>query len=106
MYQTNIPKFIYNFFSQNVLKTPNRILPTHFYNSSINIGSISFFSPSDMHQSHHLLGCHATGINSLLNSFFKFLAFSKFNMLDKKPALTREKIKTICLTKQLFFNSY
>ena len=76
---------------QNVLIFPNCILPmhsstkcvntkTHFYNFSINIGSISFFSSSDMHQFHHLSGYHATGINSLLNSFFKFFSFYKFNM--------------------------
>ena len=40
-----------------------------FYNSSINIVSLSFYSSSDTHQSHHLLGCHATGINSSFNSF-------------------------------------
>ena len=48
---------------------------THFYNFLMNIGSISF-SSSDMHQSHHLSGCRATGINSSLNTFlssFRFL---------------------------------
>ena len=64
-----------------------------FYNSSINIGSISFFSSSDMHHSHHLFGCHATGINSSFNSFFKCFTLFKFNMLDKKAVLTRGKIK-------------
>ena len=71
----------------------------HFYNLSINIGSISFFSSSDMHQAHHLYGCHAAGINSSL-IFFKCFAFFKFSMLDKKAVLTRGKIKTICLTKK------
>ena len=32
------------------------------------------FSSSDMHQSHHLVECHATGINSLLISFFTCLS--------------------------------
>ena len=65
---------------QNVLIPPKSILPmhfsrkyfntnTHFYNSSINIGSIYFFSYSDMHQSHHLSGYHATGIKSSLTLF-------------------------------------
>ena len=44
-------------------------------NSSINIGSISFFSSSDTYQSHHLLGCHATCINSSFNSFLSALRF-------------------------------
>ena len=34
--------------------------------SSINIGSISYFSSSD---TNHLLECHATGINSSFDSF-------------------------------------
>ena len=77
-------------FKQNVPIRPNCILPTHsstkcfntlefytinthFYNSSINIRSISFFSSSDAHQSHHLLlGFHATGINSSFNSALWF----------------------------------
>ena len=71
---------------------------THFYNSSVKIGSVSFFISSDMQKLHHLLGCHTIGINSAL-IFFKCFAFFKFNMLDKKAVLTREKIKTICLTK-------
>ena len=101
-----------------------------FYNSSINTGSISFFSSSDTHQSHYLPGCHTTGINCSF-SFFKFSMLDKKavltrekikrnmldkkavltrekilkNMIDKKAVLTREKIKPICLTKKLF-NSY
>ena len=66
---------------------------TLFYNSSINIGSISFFSSSDMHQTHHLLGCHATGINSSYNSFLGALRFSNLICQDKKAVLTRKKIK-------------
>ena len=56
--------------------------------------SISIFSSSDMHQSHHLLGCHVIGINSLLIFFFNssriffhvlmFFAFFKFNMPSRK----------------------
>ena len=108
---------------QNVLIPPNCILlmhsstkyfstpilyttDTHFYGCSINIGSISFFSSSDMHQFHHLLGCHGTAINSSLNSFLSSFRFLNLwwltKMLDKKSALTREKIKTICLTKKFF----
>ena len=41
-------------FNTSILYTTN----THFYNSSINIRSIYFFSSSDMHQSYHLLGCN------------------------------------------------
>ena len=81
---------------QNVLIIPKSILPTYsvrkcfnnyIYNSSINIGSISFFSSSDIHQSHHLLGYHTTGINSSLNSFLSYLCF----------------LNLICLTKTLFW---
>ena len=64
-----------------------------------------FFSSSDMHQSYHLLGYHGTGIKFSF-IFFKFFAFLKFNMLDKKAVLIRLKIKTICLTKKLILNSY
>ena len=46
------------------------------YNSPINIRYISFFSCSDTHQFHHLLGCNATGINSSFNSFLSALCFS------------------------------
>ena len=68
---------------QNVLILPCCILPTHFYNS-INIGSTSHFSSSHMHQSHHLLRCHATVISYSFNCFLCF-AFSKFNMPSQKP---------------------
>ena len=33
-----------------------------------------FFSSSDMHHSHHLFGCYAIGINSLLFSFLHALS--------------------------------
>ena len=68
---------------QNVSIPPFCILPTYFYNSSINNKSISFFSSSDTHQSYHLLGCHTTGINSSF-IFFEFLAFIKFSMPSQK----------------------
>ena len=51
---------------------------THFYNSLINTGSISFFSSFDMHLSHHLLGCHPIDLNSSFNIFLSSLRFSKF----------------------------
>ena len=50
-----------------------------FQNSSLSIESISFFSSSGTHQSHHLFGCHATGINSSFN-FFKGFVLFKFSM--------------------------
>ena len=68
----------------------------------------------DTHQSQHLLGCYATGINSLLISLLSVLPFSnlmilikkmfylkkcKRNMLGKKAVLTREKIKRNMLHK-------
>ena len=48
-------------------------LPTLYYFLSINIGSISFSSSSGMDQLHHPVGCHATGIDSLLISFLPAL---------------------------------
>ena len=57
-----------------------------FNNSSVNIGSISFFSSSDTHQSHHLLGCPPTGINSSFNSFLSALRFS--NLICQTKSLT------------------
>ena len=41
---------------------------THFYNSSIKMGSISFFSSSDTRKFHHVLEFHAISINSSLKS--------------------------------------
>ena len=68
---------------------PNHILPTHnenifatpanfyiFPTLSVKIGSISIFLSSGKHQSYHLVGCHATVINSLLISFWSALHFS------------------------------
>ena len=40
-----------------------------FYHSSIKIGSTSFFSSSDMHQSYNLFECHTTATNSSLKFF-------------------------------------
>ena len=45
---------------------------------SVKIASISFFFSSDNHQSHHLVGCYTTGVNSLLIHIFKGFAFFKF----------------------------
>ena len=86
---------IYLFWAQNVLilSVQNMFLEskmfpilyttnTHVYNSSVNIGPI-FFSSSDMHQSHHLLSCQATGIISSFN-IFKCFTFFKFNTRSQK----------------------
>ena len=59
------------------------MLWTHFYNSSIKIGSISFFSSSDTQKFNHLLGCHTTDINSSV-ILFKCFAFFKLNMPSQK----------------------
>ena len=80
----------------------NCILPTHFYNSLINIESIYFLSPFDTHQSHHLLGSHATCMNSLFSFFMSALHFSNLSCQAKKPVLTREKIKRNMLDKKAF----
>ena len=79
---------------------------TQFYNSSINIGFLSFFSSFGMHQSHHLLGCHAVGMILRLTLFKILCIFQIYyawqkscsdwrknqnDLLDKKAVLTREK---------------
>ena len=91
IYQT----FMHNFLGQKCPNTP--ILCTtdaHFYNPSVKVGSISFFSFSDMQKFHHLFGCHAIGINYSL-IFFKCFTFFRFNMVDKRAVLNRLKIKAI-----------
>ena len=80
--------------------TPNlHTTNMHFYNSSINIGFISFFSSSDMRQSHHLSGCHAKDISSSLNSFLSSLRFLNLVWLTKKLSW----LEKICLTKKVFW---
>ena len=66
---------------------------THLSNSSRNIGSISFFSLSDMHQSHHLLECYTTGINFSHNSFLSSLRFLNLIWLTKKLSWLDWKLK-------------
>ena len=86
------------FLSQNILIPSNHIQPTltesiftpsssfyHFYyflTLSIKIVSVPFFSFSDKHQSHHLVGCLATDINSLLMYFLNALCcvYSLYNI--------------------------
>ena len=77
----------------------------HFFNSPVKIGSIYFFSSSDMQKFHHFLGCHTTAINSSV-IFVKCFAFFRLNILDKKAVLIRLKIKLICLREKAFSNSY
>ena len=70
-----------------------------------------FISFSDTQKLHHLLGCHAIGINSSRILLYKCFPFFKFNMpiqasdniLDKNAVLIRLKIKVNCLTKKLFW---
>ena len=63
---------VQNYFNTSILYTTDK----HFYNPSVKIGFISFISSSDTKKFHHLLGYHATGINSSFNYFFKCFAFS------------------------------
>ena len=53
--------------SENILyfmkNSPFKIFANLYYFSSIKNGSISFFLSSGMHQSHHLVECHAPSIN-------------------------------------------
>ena len=59
------------------IKLKKKLLSTWYYFSSIKNVSISFFlfSSSDMHQSHYLVGCHATGTNSFLVFFTCLVLF-------------------------------
>ena len=105
---------------QNVLMPLCWILPTYsstkcfntsilcdanpnFYNYSINIGSIYFFSSSDMNQSHNLIECHATGINSLLICIVSSLRFSNLMCLIKKLSWLDWKLKQFAWQKKVFF---
>ena len=83
-------------FNTPILYTIN----AHFYNCSINIGPVSFFSSSDMHQFN--IYWDATLLPLIIATIFHFFAFFKFNMFDKKVVLIRLKTKTICLTTKLF----
>ena len=71
----------------------------HFYSPSVKIDSTSFFWSSDIEIFHHLLECYAIGISSSLIIF----VFFKFNMPNKNAVLIKLKIKTIYLTKKLFW---
>ena len=70
--------FVPKYFNTSILQTTN----PYFYNPSVKIGSISFFSSFDIRKFHHLLACHNTGINSL--HLLKSFAFFKFNMPSQK----------------------
>ena len=61
------------------------ILPKLTFTTPLNIGTISIFSSSDMHQFHHLLGCHAIGL-ILYFIFLNFFSFFKFNMPSQNSA--------------------
>ena len=63
---------LYKFWTQNNSITQGEKASIVYY---WHIGSISFFSSSDTHQSQHLLECHATGINSSFNSVLSALPF-------------------------------
>ena len=77
LYQNQTTKFVYKFSVLKCANTPQLYtIDTNFYNCSINIGSIPLLSTPDMHQSHDLLVCHITGINSSFNSSLSTLRFS------------------------------
>ena len=84
-------------FNSTILYTTDAL----FYNSSVQIGSSSFFSSFDMQKFHYLLGCYAAGSNSFFIFFFKFFAFFKFSTPSQKADIIRLKIKAICLIQKL-----
>ena len=86
--------FIQNFLSQGLqilshhillTRTKNIFTPSaNFYHYStlpVKIVYTPFFSSSEKHQSHHVVGCHAAGIYFLLISFLKALlcVYSSYN---------------------------
>ena len=58
--------FMHDFLQQNVSVLPYCIHQKHY---SVKIGSIPFFSCSDMHKFHYILGCRAIDFNFLLIFF-------------------------------------
>ena len=98
---------------QNLLIPPNCILPTYsstkcfntstcFYNSAINIGYISFFSSSEMHQSPNLMERYTSVINSSLKFFVSFLTFSNLKCLKKMLSWIEKKLKQLSWQKNFF----
>ena len=89
---------------QNVSIPLCRILPTHTLTTFQYKSALFLYS--------HILKCknftmQEFALSTLLAlilhlNFFKYFVFFKFNMLDKKAVLTIEKIKIVCLTKELF----
>ena len=64
--RANLSKFfVQKYINISILYITN----SNFFNPSVKIGYISFFSPSDSQIFHYLLGCHPAGINSLLIFF-------------------------------------
>ena len=83
------------FFGQNIL---NKFSINTWYISkydSIPQEAKCFNTPmssSDMHQSHHLSGCHTTSINFSLKSFLSSLRFTNLICLIKKKLFWLEEI--------------
>ena len=73
-YTTDVHKYMFtNFYHFLPIFYHFSTILTNFltlcYFSSVKNGSISLFLSSDMQQCHHLLGCYATAVNSLIMSF-------------------------------------
>ena len=78
----------------------NDLIPSQLFNTSINLGSNSFFSSSDMHQFHHLSRCHATGINFSLH--FTFSSSFRFpNLICQAKSVIRIIVSGSCSSKLL-----
>ena len=76
------------FTTSSTFTISHHLVPTFYYlpTLSAKIGSVPFFSPSGKHQSHHLAGYYAIGINCLLISFLNALCCS--NLLCQAKNLT------------------
>ena len=83
----------YQKLQENYIKSPcmifydkcsntSKLYLMHSKHYSVKIGSISFFSSSEIQKFHYILGFNAIGINSsfIYLSFFKCIVFFKFTM--------------------------
>ena len=71
-----------------LLKSPKNVpmIPTYITFYQLKMVVFLFFLSSDMHQSNYFIGCHATGINSLVICFLHALRY--LNLLRQAIGLT------------------
>ena len=87
-----LPPLFVHFYTISTTSYLLLLLFTIFHQLFINqkCGSVSFFWSSEMHQSHHLVGCHATDINYLLT--FKNIKNQSWHFLRLRTSRTNHSI--------------